>query len=105
MRYPRIRIVISEILQEGILMSDYKRKDLEKSKRKFSSLLRKYERKIFRLIYSYTGLKWKREEIRVWLFRSKHESIADPFLLNTLSEDWDFILFEFIRLLVNRETP
>lgn len=98
MKHPKINILLSEVLQENIIMNPFNEKLLKKAKKKISYFLERHLKKIFELLHLFTGLEWNRKEVKVWLFSGMHESIADPFLLN-VSEDDDFVIFEFIRLL------
>ncbi|MEM2089515.1 MAG: hypothetical protein QXL88_00250 [Candidatus Pacearchaeota archaeon] len=101
MKYPKIKIDWSFVLQESIIRSSYNEEKLKNFKKRIEKKLSRNLPLIFELLSKYTGLSWKRQEIFIWIFEGKHRSIPDPFLLNVYEYDIDFCMFELIHLLVH----
>lgn len=100
MIYPKIKFSHTVYLRKFLgTTSDFD--NLIRFKYSFEKYFKKYKKRILKYIEKYSGFRWTKKEITVWLFDGYYPSISFPLLLNVHGMDKKLALFSLIHELVH----
>ena len=97
----KININISFVLQFEVIKNNFDYNYFLKHKKKLNNFLKK-NTNLFLNIEKILGYKFVEKEIEAYLFCSNHKSISRPFLLNINTQNFNYIIFDFMSLLIHR---
>ena len=98
---PKLEICTSFSLHLSILGTKFDPKKMDSFRKAFKIYIKKYEKKVLRLISKYSGLEWKKKIIKIWLFDGWYPSISYPLLLNVYEYNKRFAFFILIHELTH----